>query len=83
MPTDRRPLIGSLVTAAERTMPGAIRQTLPVCVIAMAMSLVALPLHAQEAADGPRVAVVPPQVAGQPPLTPAEAAALDRLLAAL
>ncbi|MBL7192442.1 MAG: TIGR03009 domain-containing protein [Pirellulales bacterium] len=63
-------------------MPGAIRQTLPVCVIAMAMSLVALPLHAQEAADGPRVAVVPPQVAGQPPLTPAEAAALDRLLAA-
>jgi TIGR03009 family protein len=82
MPTDRRPLIGSLVTAAERTMPGAIRQTLPVCVIAMAMSLVALPLHAQEAADGPRVAVVPPQVAGQPPLTPAEAAALDRLLAA-
>ena len=82
MPTDRRPLIGSLVTAAERTMPGAIRQTLPVCVIAMAMSLVALPLHAQEAADGPRVAVVPPQVAGKPPLTLAEAAALDRLLAA-
>lgn len=63
-------------------MPGAIRQTLPVCVLVMALSLVAMRLQAQESASGPRVATVPQQAAGRPPLTPAEAAALDRLLAA-
>ncbi|MBL6711767.1 TIGR03009 domain-containing protein [bacterium] len=63
-------------------MPGAISQTTSVCVLTVAMSLMPHLLQAQESAAGPRVAAAPQQAAGRPPLTPAEAAALDRLLAA-
>lgn len=62
-------------------MPAAKRRTVPVW-ICLFLSVVGGQLHAEDPAGAPRVAAVPPQAIAQPPLTPAEAAALERLLAA-